>query len=113
MFTLVTTPQVDLSQIIGHHTKVSAYDAVPRGVVLLIELLLDVRRDVFLDVVPFQCLHSTSLHDKLLKLLSCVHSLSSAHSFERSRSNSNAKQDAPEQHSRWHQSACRQTCLHS
>ena len=36
--------------------KVAADDAVPGGVVLLVELLLDVGSDVLLDVVLFQSL---------------------------------------------------------
>merc|ERR1712117_708795 len=51
--------------------EVSADDAVPRGVVLLVELLLDVRRDVLLDVVLFEGLRGT-VDGVLLHLLGHV-----------------------------------------
>lgn len=47
--------------------KVPADDAVPGGVVLFVELLLDVRGDVLFDVVLFQGLRRT-VHRVLLLL---------------------------------------------
>jgi len=51
--------------------EVSADDAVPRGVVLLVELLLDVGRDVLLDVVLFEGLRG-AVDGVLLHLLGHV-----------------------------------------
>ena len=51
--------------------KVPADDAVPRGVVLLVELLLDVGRDVLLDVVLFEGLRG-AVDGVLLHLLGHV-----------------------------------------
>ena len=38
--------------------KVAPNDAMPRGVVFLVELLLDICRDILLNVVLLQCLGS-------------------------------------------------------
>jgi len=51
--------------------EVSADDAVPRGVVLLVELLLDIGRDVLLDVVLFEGLRG-AVDGVLLHLLGHV-----------------------------------------
>lgn len=51
--------------------KVPADDAVPGGVVLFVEFLLDVRGDVLFDVVLFQGLRRT-VHRVLLHLLAHV-----------------------------------------
>jgi len=40
-------------------SEVSAHDAMPSGIVLLVKLLLDVAGDVFLDVVLLQRLSGT------------------------------------------------------
>ena len=45
----------EVLRLVGHiGAEVTADDAMPGGVVLLVELLLDVRRDVLLDVVLLQ-----------------------------------------------------------
>jgi len=53
-------PQVEVDEmpcLVGHvGAKVSAHDAVPGGVVLFVKLLLDVGRNVLLNVVLFQSL---------------------------------------------------------
>ena len=55
--------------LVGHvRAEVTADDAVPRRVVLLVELLLDVRRNILFDVVLFQCL-SGAIYSVLLHLL--------------------------------------------
>ena len=51
--------------------EIPADDAVPRGVVLFVELLLDVGRDVLLDVVLFEGLRG-AVHCVLLHLLGHV-----------------------------------------
>ena len=44
--------------------KVAADDAVPRRVVLFVELLLDVRRYILFDIVFFECLKNYNvIHD--------------------------------------------------
>ena len=48
--------------------KVAADNAMPSWVVLLVELLLDVRRNILFDVVLFQCL-SGAIYSVLLHLL--------------------------------------------
>ena len=54
--------QVEVDEVTGlvSHvaSEVPAHDAVPSGVVLLVELLLDVGGDVLLDVVFFESLKS-------------------------------------------------------
>uniref|UniRef100_A0A4W2DG96 Uncharacterized protein n=1 Tax=Bos indicus x Bos taurus TaxID=30522 RepID=A0A4W2DG96_BOBOX len=49
-------------------TEVPPHDAVPGGVVLLVELLLDMGHNVLLYIISLQCLSST-LHQVLLHLL--------------------------------------------
>jgi len=62
--------------------KIAADDAMPSGVVLLVELLLDVARDILLDVVLLQRLSGT-VHRVLLHILCHVgifdHSLAVRH----------------------------------
>ena len=64
--------EVEVDEVLGLvgnvRTEVPTEDAVPRGVVLLVELLLDVRRNILFDVVLFQCL-SGAIHSVLLHLL--------------------------------------------
>jgi hypothetical protein len=50
----LTQVEVDevLSLVRNVRTEVASDDAVPRRVVLFVEFLLDVRRDILLDVVP-------------------------------------------------------------
>ena len=52
-------------------SEVSAHDAVPGGVVLLVELLLDVGGDVLLDVILLEGLGG-AVHRVLLHLLGHV-----------------------------------------
>jgi len=62
--------------------EVAAHDAVPSGIVLFVELLLDVAGDVFLDVVLLQRL-SRAVHGILLHVFCHVgifnHSLAVRH----------------------------------
>jgi len=63
-------------------SEVSAHDAMPSGIVLLVKLLLDVAGDVFLDVVLLQRL-SRAVHGILLHVFCHVgifnHSLAVRH----------------------------------
>jgi len=63
-------------------SEVSAHDAMPSGIVLLVKLLLDVAGDVFLDVVLLQRL-SGAVHGILLHVFCHVgifnHSLAVRH----------------------------------
>ena len=48
-------------RLVGHvGSKVTAYNAMPSGVVLFVKLLLDVGRDVLLDVVLLESLAGRS-----------------------------------------------------
>jgi len=51
--------------------EVPAHDAMPSGVVLLVELFLDVRRDILLDVVLFESL-SRAVDGVLLHLFAHI-----------------------------------------
>jgi hypothetical protein len=48
------------SQILAVRTKVAPHDAMPGGVVLTVELLLDIRSDVLFDVVLLEGLNTNS-----------------------------------------------------
>ena len=54
------------TQISIEHTEVTAHDAVPCCVVLLVELLLDESCYVLLDVVPLESLQERQKHIKRL-----------------------------------------------
>jgi hypothetical protein len=47
-------PKVKVDEVLGFMryitTKISAHNCVPRGVILFVELFLDVRSNIFLDV---------------------------------------------------------------
>ena len=64
--------QVEVDEVFGFTchitTEVPPQDAVPGGVVLLVEILLDMGRNVLLYIISLQCLSST-LHRVLLHLL--------------------------------------------
>lgn len=80
--------QVEVDEVFGlvcHvATEVTAHDAVPGGVVLLVKLLLDMGRDILLYVVLLQRL-SSALHRVLLHLFRhvCIfdHRLPVAHGY--------------------------------
>jgi len=62
----------EVSGFVGYvRPEVSAHDAMPRGVVLLVELLFDIGCNVFLDVVFFECLGG-AVHGVLLHLFAHV-----------------------------------------
>ena len=56
----------EVLRLVGHvRTEVAAHNAVPRRVVLLVELLLDVRGDILLDV---ELLHRLRRHLNRVRL---------------------------------------------
>jgi len=62
----------EVAGLVGHvRPKVAPHDAVPGRVVLLVKLLFDVSRNVFLDVVFFEGLGG-AVHRVLLHLLAHV-----------------------------------------
>jgi len=50
----------EVARLVGHiRSEIATYDAVPGGIVLLVELLLDIGGNVLLDVVLLQRLGGT------------------------------------------------------
>jgi len=64
--------KIEIDEVLGLVSDVTAEvtpdDAMPRRVVLFVELLLDVCGDVLLDVVLFECLRR-AIHRVLLHVL--------------------------------------------
>uniref|UniRef100_A0A7N4NR01 Uncharacterized protein n=1 Tax=Sarcophilus harrisii TaxID=9305 RepID=A0A7N4NR01_SARHA len=78
--------------------EIPAHDAVPGRVILLVKLLLDVGRDVLLDVILLQGLRST-LHRVLLHLLRHVrvldHGLAVRHGYPSSTTSTEGENPEP------------------
>ena len=60
----------EMLRLVGYiGSEVTSNNAMPCGVVLLVELFLDVGGDILLDVVFLKCLKSRKLSFKLMRTL--------------------------------------------